>query len=200
MAEFIPVNVFDIVIFGGTGDLSKRKLIPALWHRFQDNQIPEGSRIIGAARSEMDLKDFLAFAKEACIAADDGEKPDKESWEQFAQMLRYVAIDATKGGAQWDSLKQDVNVKDGRPLVFYLATAPRLYVPICEQLGQNGLNQPSTRVVLEKPIGRNLETAQEINAGVGAIFEEKPDLSDRPLSRQRDGSKPFGSAFRKYAV
>ena len=171
MAEFIPVELFDIVIFGGTGDLAQRKLIPALWHRFKDVQIPDGTRIIGAARADMSRKEFLQFAYDACVKADGGEKPDKESWAKFAAHLYYVAIDATSEGEHWTELK-DLLSDDERPRVFYLATAPRLYVPICQQLGGNGLNSPTTRVVLEKPIGKNLETAQEINEGVGEIFEE----------------------------
>ncbi|MEM9055059.1 MAG: glucose-6-phosphate dehydrogenase, partial [Pseudomonadota bacterium] len=69
MAEFIPVGSFDIVIFGGTGDLSRRKLLPALYHRWADGQIPEDARIIGISRSEMDDKAFQAFAFDACEEA-----------------------------------------------------------------------------------------------------------------------------------
>ena len=69
MAKFIPVDPFDIVIFGGTGDLSRRKLLPALFHRWLDGQIPENSAIVGAARSELDDKAYRAMAREACEKA-----------------------------------------------------------------------------------------------------------------------------------
>ena len=100
MAEFIPVDLFDIVIFGGTGDLSQRKLIPALWHRYQDDQIPEGSRIIGAARSEMDRDEFIAFAYDACKGSGEDEVPDPTAWKAFASMLEYIAIDATSADSE----------------------------------------------------------------------------------------------------
>ena len=92
MAEFIPVGTFDIVIFGATGDLSERKLLPALYHRWLDGQIPEDTRIIGSARTKMDADAFKAFAKSAC------QKPEaddwnEDSWKAFEAHLAYVAMD-----------------------------------------------------------------------------------------------------------
>ncbi|WP_018997001.1 glucose-6-phosphate dehydrogenase [Hirschia maritima] len=171
MAEFIPVDPFDIVIFGGTGDLSKRKLIPALFHRFKDNQIPETSNIVGTARSEWTRDEFIAFARQACLDAQQG-KLDDTKFNNFAKLLQYVQIDATDSKSNWADLKKSV-ANDDRARVFYLAMAPRLYTPLCKNLGDKGLVTPSSRVVLEKPIGRNLETAKEINEGVGKVFDEE---------------------------
>ncbi len=168
MAEFIPVEAFDIVIFGGTGDLSRRKLIPALYHRFIDGQIPEKSNIVGAARSELAQEEFITFAREACC---DGAI-DTEKFEEFAKLLKYVQIDALDAKSAWPQLKKAL-ASDDRPRVFYLATAPRLYTPICQLLGEKKLVHDNARVVLEKPIGRDLKTAQEINDGVGAVFREE---------------------------
>jgi glucose-6-phosphate 1-dehydrogenase len=171
MAEFIPVGTFDIVIFGATGDLSERKLLPALFHRWLDGQIPDGSRIIGSARSEMSKTDFRAFAKKAC-KSDASDDWDEAAWKQFAVLLDYVAMDATKADAPWEDLRAQLSGEKGRPCVYYLATAPRLYVAICEALGNAELNTPDSRVVLEKPIGTDLASAKAINDGVGAIFAE----------------------------
>ena len=129
MAEFIPVGSFDIVIFGGTGDLARRKLLPALYHRWADGQIPEDSRIIGISRSDIDDAAFRTFAFEACEEATP-EALDKAEWEKFEKHLHYRAMDATKPGADWDSLKSLLTFEDNRPLVFYLAVTPKIYVPI----------------------------------------------------------------------
>jgi len=172
MAEFIPVGSFDIVIFGGTGDLSRRKLLPALYHRWADGQIPDETRIIGVSRSEMNDDAFRTFAYEACCEA----TPDtlkKSDWKKFEQHLHYVTMDATDPEADWADLKAHLTLEDARPLVFYLAVTPKIYVPICEALGKAGLSGGNARVVLEKPIGTDLESAHVINEGVGAVFREE---------------------------
>ncbi|MCI4643169.1 MAG: glucose-6-phosphate dehydrogenase [Hyphomonadaceae bacterium] len=170
IAEFIPVDLFEIVIFGGTGDLSQRKLLPALFHRWKDGQVPEGSRIIGSARTDMDTDGYVAFAKEACQRAQ-GEDWKESEWTEFAKLLDYQALDATDPKADWKELKGKLS-KNVPVRVFYLATSPRLYVEICGAVSRAGLITPDTRVVLEKPIGTNLASAQEINEGVCAYFDE----------------------------
>lgn len=170
MAKFIPVDTFDLVIFGGTGDLSQRKLLPALYHRFVDGQIPAESRLIGVSRTPMSDEEFRAFAKNACKVST-GEDFDPESWEAFAPLLSYVGMDATDPKADWKELKAKLG-GDGRATIFYLAVTPKIYVPICESIGKAGLSKGDARVVLEKPIGTDLGSAKTINAGVGAVFEE----------------------------
>jgi len=169
MAEFIPVDPFDIIIFGGTGDLSKRKLIPALFHRYLDGQIDASCKIIGVARSKMSREEFLSFAKEACQAS--AKDVEKSKWEGFAALLEYEAIDVTADDADWDAVKSHLNT-DKRPQIYYLATTPLIYVDICKALGQAQMNTPQARLVLEKPIGKNLDSARAINEGVGAVFDE----------------------------
>ncbi len=172
MAEFIPVGSFDIVIFGGTGDLSRRKLLPALYHRWADGQIPEDAKIIGISRSQLDDAAFRSFANEACCEASP-DSVNKSDWKQFEKHLHYVTMDATDPDADWADLKAHITQDADRPLVFYLAVTPKIYVPICQALGQAGLSEGNTRVVLEKPIGTDLATAHEINEGVGAVFAEE---------------------------
>ena len=172
LAKFVPVDAFDIVIFGGTGDLSRRKLLPALYHRWVDGQIPESSTIIGTARSDMDTKAYRALAKEACETAS-GKSWDAAAWEKFEKLLHYVRIDATDPGGDWAALKKKLKPGEERPRIFYLATSPHLYVDICRALGAAELAGGLSRVVLEKPIGTDLKSAQAINDGVAAVFDER---------------------------
>jgi glucose-6-phosphate 1-dehydrogenase len=172
MAKFIPVEPFDIVIFGGTGDLSRRKLLPALYHRWLDGQIPPSSAIIGAARSELDTLAYRAMAREACEAAS-GAAWDASEWAKFERIVQYIRIDATDPKADWPALKKLITQDAARPCVFYLATTPHLYVDICRALGLEGLAGEPARVVLEKPIGTDLASARAINDGVGAVFAER---------------------------
>jgi len=170
MAEFIPVDPFDIVIFGGTGDLSKRKLLPALFHRFLDGQIHKSCRIVGVARSKLSRKEFVELAKKSCAKKTD--EWNEKKWSSFAKLLEYLPMDITRSGQSWDELKSHLTT-DGRPQIFYLATTPLIYVDVCKVLGEVGLNTPSARLVLEKPIGKDLASAQAINQGVGEVFDEK---------------------------
>lgn len=172
MAKFVPVDEFEIVIFGATGDLSRRKLLPALYHRWVDGQIPETSTIIGTARSEMDTKAYRALAREACEAAS-GKSWDLAAWENFEKLIHYVTIDATDPEGNWAGLRKKLKAGDTRPRIFYLATSPHLYVDICRAIGAAGLSGGLSRVVLEKPIGTDLASAQAINDGVGEVFAER---------------------------
>ena len=172
MAKFVPVDPFDIVIFGGTGDLSRRKLLPALYHRWLDGQIPPTSTIVGTARSEMDTAAYRELAREACQAAS-GESWDAAEWLKFEKIVHYVTIDATRSDADWPALKALLTMEERRPRVFYLATSPHLYVDICRAIGGAELSAEPARVVLEKPIGTDLASAREINEGVGEVFAER---------------------------
>ncbi len=170
MAEFIPVDPFDIVIIGGNGDLAKRKLLPALFHRYLDGQIHDSCQILALARSDMTVEAFKDFAKKACKNAT--KIWDADKWKNFSQHLSYMSMDATDPKADWDSVKAKLPNTD-RPLVFYLATTPLIYVDICKALKANDLNTDCARLVLEKPIGTDLASAQAINRGVGEVFPEK---------------------------
>lgn len=172
MAKFVPVEAFDIVIFGGTGDLSRRKLLPALYHRWVDGQIPENSTIIGTARSDMDTAAYRELAREACEKAS-GKSWDVEAWQEFSEILHYVVLDATDTDGDWKGLREGLSEDPGRPRIFYLATSPHLYVGISRAIGAAGLVGGMSRVVLEKPIGADLSSAQAINDGVAEVFAER---------------------------
>jgi glucose-6-phosphate 1-dehydrogenase len=170
MAKIIPVPIFDGVVFGATGDLTLRKLLPALYYRFRDGQMLEGSRIVGAARSALSddgYRDKARQALEEHVLPDD---LDPAVLRRFLACLHYAAIDAASDKASWGGL---IDLLDPERIrVFYLATAPALYGPICHNLAAAGLVTPRSRVVLEKPIGRDLASAQAINDQVGTVFTE----------------------------
>ncbi len=163
----VPADPFDLVIFGGTGDLALRKLLPALLHRFADGQILPGTRIIGVARDEgLDCAGYRAKVRDWLKHA-----AGPELLDGFLPMLQYRALDARKETG-WDDVTALINEVGDRVRVFYLATAPDIFVPICERLRDCGLNGPSSRVVIEKPIGTDLASAARINDAVGHCFDE----------------------------
>jgi glucose-6-phosphate 1-dehydrogenase len=171
MASIIPVEDFDCVVFGATGDLTLRKLLPALYHRFRDGQYSKSCRIIAAARSELDDTSYRARAEHALhehVAADDLPK-DKLS--AFLKMVFYARVDGAKAQG-WEQL---IGLFDGAPdrvRVFYLATSPGLYGAVCHNLKTHKLVTEKSRVVLEKPIGHDLASAREIIEQVGRVFAE----------------------------
>lgn len=171
MAELLPVDTFDLLIFGGTGDLAMRKLLPALYHRDRDGQFSPESRIIAASRAAMSEDDYLATV-EASLRSNlpDGDF-DEGHWASFRQRVRYVQADAFQP-EQWGSVVDVLAGHEGRVRVAYLATAPNLFGPLATGLKSNGLVTENSRIVLEKPLGRDLESACEINNAVGACFNE----------------------------
>ncbi|MBV9775521.1 MAG: glucose-6-phosphate dehydrogenase, partial [Acetobacteraceae bacterium] len=169
-AKIIPVSPFDCVVFGATGDLTLRKLLPALYWRFRDGQMPESSRVIGAARSELDDAAFQQRAGAALEAHVERAALEPETVRRFLARLSYVPLDVMRAGGGWDAL--GARLEPDRVRVFYLAVAPGLYGPICRNVGAHGLATPASRVVLEKPIGHDLESARAINDEVGQVFTE----------------------------
>jgi glucose-6-phosphate 1-dehydrogenase len=170
MPQIIPVDVFDCVVFGATGDLTLRKLLPALYYRFRDGQMPAQSRIIGAARSKLSDDDFRARAAKALEKHVAPGDQDRETLDRFIGQLHYISIDATAPDADWSRFEAVLD--PGRVRVFYLATSPDLYGPTCKALGANGLVTEKSRVVLEKPIGHDAASAHKIIEDVGEVFTE----------------------------
>ncbi len=170
--QIIPVEPFDYVIFGGTGDLAKRKLLPALYHRDHDGQLPEDAQIIGASRSDKSQKEYRDFARDALENHVPADQLNAESVDRFLKRLDYVPIDVTTAEG-WDELAALLDGRsNGRIRAFYLAVGPGLFGPICEQLNKAHLIDDNTRLVIEKPLGRDLESARELNKAVGDYFKE----------------------------
>jgi glucose-6-phosphate 1-dehydrogenase len=169
-SQFIPVEPFDYVVFGGTGDLSERKLIPSLYHRAADGQITGPSRIIGAARGQMTTDAFRDFARKALDEHVKREHHDAAKVEEFIARLHYVSIDANSDRG-WVELKQLLGIED-RVRAYYLAVSPAIFGSIAERLSQHGMVGPMSRLVIEKPIGKDLASAKELNSVVGKYFSE----------------------------
>jgi len=171
MARFIPVEPFDLIIFGGAGDLSLRKLLPALYHRDRDGQIPADSRVIALGRSHMSDEDYLGRVEEA-LRQNLGEGEfDDDQWQSFSSRLTYTVADAL-GYESWGSLCDLLRGRDDRTRVFYLATAPSLFGGIAQGIRANGLITDASRIVLEKPVGHDYESARGINDSVVECFPE----------------------------
>jgi glucose-6-phosphate 1-dehydrogenase len=169
-SKIIPVAEFDCVVFGATGDLTLRKLLPALYSRFRDGQMPPASRVIGAARSELDTEGFRLRARRALEEHADPGTLEPDMMDRFLGQIDYVPIDVAAPNGGWDRLAGLLDPQ--RVRVFYLAVAPGLYGTICRNIGAHGLVTPNSRVVLEKPIGHDLVSARAINDEVGTVFDE----------------------------
>ena len=171
MAKFIPVEVFDLVIFGGAGDLAMRKLMPALYHRDADGQLPAGCRIISSGRRGLAQDEFLGMVEEALRSNLADEEFSGPLWQTFSERLQYIQTDATDHSS-WQGLKAALDGFEDRIRVAYLATTPSLFGTIATGFRENGLIHDNVRIVLEKPVGRDYESAREINDKVGECFSE----------------------------
>lgn len=172
-SQFVPVASFDLVVFGAAGDLSLRKLIPSLFHRWLDKQIPSDSKIIGVSRSDMDDAAFRELALESFQRFHPEADVVKTQWTEFSNQLFYISLDAVSEGADWSGLASMLPEKDIKQRVFYLALAPSLYGAVSENIKLAGLINDNARIVLEKPIGNDLESAKQINQSVGKVFNEE---------------------------
>lgn len=171
MAKLLPVELFDLIIFGGTGDLAMRKLLPALYHRDRDGQIVGDSRIIAVGRSALSLDEYLSDVEQALRKnLAEGEFED-DQWQSFSKRIQYVDADAF-AHSEWGGLVTLLQGYEARTRVAYLATAPSLFGSIAKGLQANSLITKGSRIVLEKPLGRDLVSASEINDQVGECFAE----------------------------
>ncbi|WBU65057.1 glucose-6-phosphate dehydrogenase [Paracoccus aerodenitrificans] len=163
----IPVDDFDLVIFGATGDLARRKILPGLYRRFLAGQMPPSARIIGAARSDNSDEEFR---KETRAAIEEfAPKADKSELNAFLSQLHYVPIDA-KGPGGWDSLK--TLMRDSVVRAFYFSVAPSLFGDLAQRLSEYGIADKNSRIVVEKPFGRDLASARALNATLAEHFAE----------------------------
>jgi glucose-6-phosphate 1-dehydrogenase len=157
-----------IVLFGATGDLARRMLLPSLYHLDLDGFLPDRFRVLATARSHLTRDDFIGHVREVLSARPEGL--DETAWERFKARLDFTAADSTspEGAAQLKPMLEGVQAP-----IFYLALSPSLYGRVCVALAAAGLAHDMTRIVLEKPIGRDLESSHEINVAVGAVFDEE---------------------------
>ena len=163
---------FDLVLFGGTGDLVWRKLMPALFQAFRHKTLPDGARIIGVGRDEHSDTQYRNLIKDRFDKVDLAKRPKAQEFERFSELLHYVRVDLSQP-ADYDRLKTSLAQRQADTVVMYLATAPALFTTICEQLAQAQLNTAHTRVVLEKPLGHDLLSNRAINHAVAQVFTER---------------------------
>lgn len=169
VSRVIPVDPFDLVIFGGTGDLARRKILPGLFRRYKAGQMPADARIIGAARSDLDGQGYRDMIAGAIAEFGGDEKEDAACLAQFLGQLDYVPIDAMGDGGWADLAKL---VRGDVVKAFYFSVGPSLFGALAERLHKHAIADKQSRIVVEKPFGRDLATAQELNADLAAHFAE----------------------------
>ena len=163
---------FDLVFFGGTGDLVWRKLMPALFQAFRHGTLPEGGRIIGVGRDDLSDEQYRHNIQAKFAKVEGDKRPSNEEFARFAAMLCYVRMDLSRP-QDYAALRARLAERETDTVVMYLSTAPDLFTTICEQLAASGLNTPRTRIVLEKPLGHDLASNRAINAVAGKAFREQ---------------------------
>ena len=194
----------SIVIFGATGDLTHRKLIPALYNLAADGELPPAVAIIGFARRPKSDDDFRKEMEEATRKFSRQPVRD-EIWKTFSQSLFYHQSEFGDEagykslGERLEKIDNERGTRGNR--LFYFAAGPDQFETILKNLKAAGLNRARegswARVIIEKPFGTDLASARELNRVVSEAFDEESDLSDRPFSRQRDRAKHFGAAIRE---
>lgn len=172
LSQLVPVSAFDLIVFGAAGDLSLRKLIPSLFHRWRDGQIPDQSKIIGVSRTDLSDDAFRKLALDSFRKFHSGEKVADDEWARFASQLHYIELDGVSADSNWKGLADKLGDASGKQRVFYLALPPAIYGQVARNIESAGLKSPGARIVLEKPIGNDLTSARAVNDAVGAVFDE----------------------------
>jgi len=162
---------FDMVLFGGTGDLVTRKLMPALYRRYAAEQVSAESRIFGVARSGSNRQTYIAQVETACREFL-GDEFDGAIWQAFSRLIDYIKVDAGSP-ADFAALGTALDGRAQVIRVFFFSTASTLFSAIAQNLAAAGLVTPLSRVVLEKPLGNDTASADLINHQVGAVFTEQ---------------------------
>lgn len=168
MAPNKEIEPCDFVLFGTKGDLARRKLLPSLYELEKANLLHAETKIIGVARHDLSNEEYVAMVREN-LETFTKQTVCEKTWSVFASKLDYVQVDL-KDPENYSALETHVDVN--RTMVCYLATPPSIYGDICRGLNTAGIIDESVRVVLEKPIGHDLETSKVINDQVAEFFNE----------------------------
>jgi len=175
--ERLPVPATTLVIFGATGDLARRKLLPALYNLAHEGALPERFNLVGISRRDLSDDDFRNQARDS-IREYSRRPPDEQVLEGLLGRMQYIGnpFDNTEGyakiGTAMDALDEQAA---GQPLsrVYYLSTAPEFFPIITEALKENGLHRDDVRVVIEKPFGTDLASARSLQEVVSGVFRER---------------------------
>ncbi len=163
---------FDLVLFGGTGDLAWRKLMPALFQAFRHGTLPPAGRIIGVGRDDLSAEQYRSLIRARFDKVELAKRPNEEEFTRFAALLEFVRMDLSRP-ADYSRLAATLSARQTDTVVMYVATAPALFTTVCEQLDKATLNSAKTRIVLEKPLGHDLASNRAINEAVRRVFSEK---------------------------
>lgn len=166
-----PSTACDIVVFGGTGDLALRKLLPALYYLHRDKHLHPRTRILALARARHETASYVQLVQRHVSQYVAQGDFDQASWEGFAARLDYMSLDVSQR-VEFPRLAKALGSQSDRVRLFYLATFPNLFAATAKHLASVGLADGRSRIVLEKPLGESLLTANQINDGIGAVFDE----------------------------
>jgi len=169
VSRVIPVDTFDLVIFGGTGDLARRKILPGLFRRFRSGQMPKDARIVGAARSDKSADAYRTLIREALEEFVPKDERKTKDVDAFLSSLEYVQIDATGTGG-WDELAKLVRTDVIK--AFYFSVGPSLFGALAERLHKHKIADDASRIVVEKPFGHDLASAKALNKTLSRYFDE----------------------------
>ncbi len=167
-----------MVIFGGSGDLTWRKLMPALYNLYLDKWMPEKFMIIGLGRQDMSDMQYRKRLYEGVNKFSRSGKPQKKDWDKFSKNIHYKGADFNTS-AVYNELKKEITAlekqwKTAAKRIFYMAIPPQMIEVVASKIGTAGLaqNKLLSRLVIEKPFGRDLETAKNLNKKLTIIFDE----------------------------
>jgi glucose-6-phosphate 1-dehydrogenase len=176
MSKQNPTNIdvvtpFDFVLFGGTGDLAMRKLLPSMYYHHCDDLLHEQGRIIAVARTPLSREAYLDTVEKAAREHVDADCFSDLKWQNFAERIHYIGIDVTNANS-YKPLSDLLEDAKNRSRIYYLSTGPQLFAPICLNLKKNKLISEQSRLAVEKPLGRDLESSREISNIIGSVFKE----------------------------
>ncbi len=166
------LEAFDFVLFGAAGDLALRKLIPGLFRAHRNGELPEGTRIIPTLRKAQMVVDYKTIVRDAAQEHLNKGEFDAEAWDKFATIISPIFVDISTLDEKWTEMAALLNNGDNRQRVFYLSTPPSVFSECCKHLHESGLITKTSRVVVEKPLGYDAKTAEEINSSIAEYFEE----------------------------
>ncbi len=169
MYKIIPVAPFDLVIFGGTGDLARREILPGLFRRFRVGQLPGESSIICLGRTPLDTAAFRTLVAEAIETHAVTDRHDAGTVAAFLDLVSYQSLDVEDGTAWRDFA---AGFRSDRITTYYLSVRPGIFAAIIAGLKAEDLCKPNVRIVLEKPFGSDLDSARDLNRILAASFDE----------------------------
>ncbi len=167
-----PAPASLLTIFGATGDLAQRMLLPSLYSLQAEGLLPDGLRILGTARSELTREGFAKLVTAAIDERIPASERNDAALRGLLERLDYVPAQVDSSTSMAALAAKVAELRNGGDVLYHLSTAPRFYVPICQALAEHGAAGPGTRVMLEKPIGKDLASAIAINDGVAQAFDE----------------------------